>query len=132
MDLERDGNLIEAGVWFILSLVLFIYAFRRERSWRPTLWWLAVTLAVFGASDLVEARTGAWWKPWWLFVWKAACVAGLFFGFLRYYRMTKAFPAVVLDLPPSSLLQEEVDEAKAPTGTEDGSAGQGLMPRVPP
>jgi hypothetical protein len=29
---------------------------------------------VFGVSDLVEAQTGAWWEPWWLFVMKAACV----------------------------------------------------------
>lgn len=67
MDIERDGNLIEAGVWFLL----------------------AITLAVFGGSDLVEARTGAWWKPWWLFVWKAACVVVLLLAFIRYYRLTK-------------------------------------------
>ena len=100
MDLERDGNLLEAGVWFFLAFGLFVYAFGRERSLRPTLWMLAVTLAIFGVSDLVEARTGAWWKPWWLFVWKAACVAGLFFGFRRYYRMTKPSPAARDDSPP--------------------------------
>src|SRR5687768_131601 len=74
MDIERDGNLIEAGVWLLLALVLAGYALRRERQLRPTLFLLVLTLAVFGGSDLVEARTGAWWKPWWLFVWKAACV----------------------------------------------------------
>jgi hypothetical protein len=26
MDLERDGNVIEAGVWFVLSLALLIYS----------------------------------------------------------------------------------------------------------
>ena len=90
MDLERDGNLIEAGLWFALALVLFIYTFKRARRLRPTLWFLAVTLAVFGASDLVEARTDAWWTPWWLFVWKAACVLALLWCFVRYYRLTKA------------------------------------------
>jgi len=89
MDLERDGNLIEAGVWFLLALTLFIYAFRRDRRIRPTLLVLAFTLAVFGGSDLVEARTGAWWTPWWLFAWKAACVVVLLLGFVRYYRLTK-------------------------------------------
>ena len=87
MDLERDGNLIEAGVWFLLAVILFIYTLRRQRHPRGTLFLLVGTLGVFGGSDLVEARTGAWWKPWWLFVWKAACVALLFFGFLRYYRL---------------------------------------------
>ena len=87
MDLERDGNLIEAGVWFFLALALIAYTLRSPTRVRPTLWTLALTLAIFGGSDLVEARTGAWWKPWWLFVWKAACVIVLLFGFVRYYRM---------------------------------------------
>ena len=90
MDLERDGNLIEAGVWFLLAVTLFVHTLRGERRLRGTLLLLVGTLAVFGGSDLVEARTGAWWKPWWLFVWKAACVAILFFGFLRYYRLRKS------------------------------------------
>ena len=92
MDLERDGNLIEAGLWFVLAVVLFIYAFRRERRLRGTLLTLAVTLAIFGASDLVEARTGAWWRPWWLFVWKALCVSALLAGFVRYYQLVKRKP----------------------------------------
>ena len=89
MDLERDGNLFEAGVWFLLSLALFVHALRREKRLRPTLFLIAGTLAIFGGSDLVEARTGAWWKPWWLFAWKTLCVAALLFGFVRYYRLVK-------------------------------------------
>lgn len=89
MDLERDGNLIEAGVWFVLALVLFFYAFRRERGLRSTFWFLAVVIVAFGFSDLVEARTGAWWKPWWLFVWKASCVLLMLAGAWRYRRLTK-------------------------------------------
>ena len=89
MDLARDGNLIEAGVWFVLAVVLFVYALRSEKRLRPTLFVLVATLAVFGGSDLVEARTGAWWKPWWLFVWKAVCVVTLFAGFLRFCTLTR-------------------------------------------
>ena len=90
MDRERDGNLIEAGVWFVLALALFVHALRVEQRVRPTLFLIVVTLAVFGGSDLVEARTGAWWKPWWLFVWKALCVIALLLGFLRYFRIQKS------------------------------------------
>jgi len=37
----------------------------------------AVAFVAFGGSDVVESFTGAWWRPWWLFAWKAACVLGL-------------------------------------------------------
>lgn len=92
MNLERDGNLIEAGMWFMLAVALFVYALRAERRVRSILFVLVVTLAAFGGSDLVEARTGAWWKPWWLFMWKALCVIALLLGFLRYYRIQKSKP----------------------------------------
>ena len=38
----------------------------------------AVAFFGFGISDLIEAQTGAWWEPIWLFFFKAACV--LVFG----------------------------------------------------
>jgi len=101
MDLERDGNFIEAGLWFVLAAALFTYTFRREKQLRATLLILAATLAVFGGSDVVEAHTGAWWTPWWLFVWKALCVVALFFGFLRYYRLTKKLRAAGIKTNPS-------------------------------
>ena len=90
MDIERDGNIIEAGVWCLLAIVLIIHAIRSDKRFRPTLLLLAITMVVFGGSDLVESRTGAWWKPWWLFVWKAICVVTLLFGFFRYYRLQKS------------------------------------------
>jgi hypothetical protein len=71
---------------------LLIKAFGSERRLRPTLFVLVVALAAFGGSDLVEARTGAWWKPWWLFAWKTACVVSLTLGFLHYCRLKKSKP----------------------------------------
>jgi hypothetical protein len=43
-----------------------------------------------GASDIVESRTGAWWRPWWLFAWKAVCVIALLFLFASYFRSNKS------------------------------------------
>jgi hypothetical protein len=89
MEIERLGNLIEAGVWFALAAALLLYALRRGRAGRRRLLTLAVVLALLGGSDLVEARTGAWWTPWCLFVWKAICVVVLFGGFAQHVRVTK-------------------------------------------
>ena len=62
------ANVVEAGLWLVVALVVGI-------RWRNL---PAVGLLVaFGLSDLVETRTGAWWRPWWLLTWKAICVIGL-------------------------------------------------------
>lgn len=90
MDLETNGNLIEAWMWFVLSALLAGYTLLQPRALRRSLFFLGITMAVFGASDLVEARTGAWWEPWWLLLWKAACAGGLLLGFLRYFKLRKA------------------------------------------
>ncbi len=89
MDIERDGNLIEAGVWFVCALAVLVQAMRDTATLRKTLFTLAGSLALFGASDLVEARTGAWWRPWWLLVWKSACVIVLAAAFIRYFQIRK-------------------------------------------
>jgi hypothetical protein len=38
---------------------------------------------VFGVSDVIEAQTGAWWHPWWLFAMKALCVLGFLGAILQ-------------------------------------------------
>lgn len=37
----------------------------------------------FGVSDIIELQTGAWWRPWWLLLLKAACL--LSFAQTGYY-----------------------------------------------
>ena len=70
------ANTLEAGLWIAMSAVVLFAAPKRGLS--PSLTrLLAVTLCVFGLSDLVETQTGAWYRPWWLFLWKASCVATL-------------------------------------------------------
>lgn len=62
------ANQIEAGFWSAIGLVIAM-RYRRLLGFS-----MAAVLLIFGLSDLVEARTGAWYSPWWLFVWKAVCV----------------------------------------------------------
>lgn len=65
-------NYAEACVWVGMGVFVVYQSIRSPR--RKLGFILAVTLFAFGGSDVVEAHTGAWYDPWWLFVWKALCV----------------------------------------------------------
>ena len=61
-----------------MGLLLAVYGLRRRGVARRDCLLAAVVLVAFGASDWFEANTGnEWWHPWWLFLWKAACVLAL-------------------------------------------------------
>lgn len=62
------ANYAEAGLWIAIAGVVLL----RNRS--PAALVLSGALAAFGVSDIVETHTGAWYRPWWLLVWKALCV----------------------------------------------------------
>lgn len=64
-------NLVEGVFWIGLGAWVLLTR-RMVRGRRQVA--LAVFLIAFGVSDCVEMRTGAWWTPWWLLVWKAVCV----------------------------------------------------------
>ena len=89
MDLERTGNLIEAGLWGTIAAVMAVRALFENPEIRRLFVLLAIAFAAFGLSDVVESRTGAWWRPWWLFVWKAGCVLTFILGFWRYYLLRR-------------------------------------------
>lgn len=68
------SNLVEAGLWVLIAVGL-TWAARREQKRVRQIWQaMAVTLTLFGVSDVIEVFTRAWWRPWWLFLWKALCV----------------------------------------------------------
>lgn len=71
------ANYVEAALWLTLAAgTAAAVGLGRISSRRaPVAILAAATLAAFGVSDLVETPTGAWWRPWWLLGWKAACVA---------------------------------------------------------
>jgi SAM-dependent methyltransferase len=91
-DLERTGNLVEAGFWIVLGVFIGLGARRRSRA-LATLGLVSGTILVlFGVSDLVEAQTGAWWRPRWLLVWKGLCLAGMVLCILEYRRVGSRAP----------------------------------------
>lgn len=68
-----NANHLEAGLWMVIGAGFLIRA-ATKASFRKSCMVAGVTFIAFGLSDVVEAKTGAWWRPWWLFGWKAFCV----------------------------------------------------------
>lgn len=79
-------NQAEAVLWLVIALVLAL----RPRLSGPWRWLLPLAFAVFGVSDVIEAQTGAWWEPWWLFVMKAACVHVFLLAWRAHRRQGKS------------------------------------------
>lgn len=83
-------NVIEAGFWIVIGLGFAVAALRASSKRRTRCLQATVTLVAFGISDIVECYTGAWWRPWWLFAWKALCVAVLFALLFEYWQRKRA------------------------------------------
>lgn len=81
----ETANYIEAGLWITIGLVFILFGLAGMIPLKHRWPVIAVTLILFGISDIVETRTGAWWKPWWLFVWKALCVLVLAVCVIQHY-----------------------------------------------
>ena len=81
-----QGNYIEAGIWIAIALGFGVRIIRRSGTEPEQALMAFLTFFFFGLSDVIEVQTGAWWHPWWLFVWKSLCVfsmAALLINYLR-------------------------------------------------
>ena len=85
--LIQYGNLAEGVLWIVVG-ACFAAAMVRGGSRRMKLV-AAINFVLFGCSDFVERRTGAWWRPWWLLLWKAACVAVMVLQLAVYLRLKR-------------------------------------------
>lgn len=89
MTLTDAFNAVEAAWWIVLGIGFLITApqhreAQQHNSRRRVL--TSAWLIAFGVSDAVEFHTGAWWRPWWLFAWKATCIVALITLGSSYYR----------------------------------------------
>lgn len=80
------ANYLEAVLWGGFAIVCFIAAARTTGITRRCSAVAGLTLLAFGGSDVVEVSTGAWWRPWWLFAWKALCLVVLGRCLMLYLR----------------------------------------------
>ena len=71
----------ELFLWPIIGFVCFIKAVKEKNPKRIQLCILGLTFFVFGLTDYIELRTGAWWRPFGLLVLNALCLSSIvFFG----------------------------------------------------
>jgi succinate-acetate transporter protein len=89
-DLETNGNYIEAAVWFVVSLILLVKCLKSSGRLRRIFCFLSATFCIFAISDLIESKTGAWWRPTWLLIIKISCVLSFIVGFWVYYRISNS------------------------------------------
>ena len=81
-----NGNYIEAFLWFSFGMGFALNAGKTSGKIRNHRLITTLIFFLFGGSDIVEVQTGAWWGPWWLFVWEASCVVSMVILFWVYLR----------------------------------------------
>ena len=72
-----NGNYLEALIWFLFAIGFAVNAGKTSGKTRINRLITTLIFLLFGGSDIVEVQTGAWWSPWWLFVWKVSCVLSM-------------------------------------------------------
>jgi hypothetical protein len=80
------SNYIEAGLWMVVAVGFVVAATQRAGIIRKRCWLGAAAFFLFGVSDVVEVQTGAWYRPWWLLVWKGLCLLAIFYLLGMYIR----------------------------------------------
>lgn len=75
----ENANYGEAVLWMVMGALLVGKAVIQNIPGRVYYFLAAGVFVIFGLSDVAEARldTDTWWDPWWLGLWKVACVAAL-------------------------------------------------------
>ncbi|WP_437202326.1 hypothetical protein [Planctomicrobium sp. SH664] len=84
MELVVVGNFLEACLWFVLGIGTFLAG--NVRGLTPFVrWLLVVSYFAFGLSDLIEIKTGAWYSPPALLVFKGLGLTGIAVGLRRLW-----------------------------------------------
>jgi hypothetical protein len=125
-------NFLEAILWLSIAAGFAVVFCRRRKN--PRLMLAAGLLFfAFGISDFVEIHTGAWYKPWWLFAWKAACVVGFPIVFGLFWRQWLAASKMrPPDQPcPSSSTADAMEYNEANPTSSHGPATAMLRLPVP-
>lgn len=74
MNFVTAFNAVEVVLWGTLSLATFCLGHRIRGLTPATRVWLGATFLAFSLSDVLEVKTGAWWRPPGLLVLKGTCL----------------------------------------------------------
>ncbi|MHC4265575.1 MAG: hypothetical protein ACYSUK_06540 [Planctomycetota bacterium] len=89
IDIHSHFNLVEGIFWIVLAFIVWVWSFKVESIFQKFHIVAGILLVAFGCSDFMEIRTGAWWKPWWLLVWKGVCLTGIVILLVWYYLLKR-------------------------------------------
>ncbi|MFZ2727117.1 MAG: hypothetical protein WAX77_12750 [Methylococcaceae bacterium] len=87
MDIVAIFNYFESGLWFIIALVLFLKRNNPNAELKKLTITLSISFIVFSISDVIEASTGAWWRPLWLLGLKALCILSFSYCWICYNKI---------------------------------------------
>jgi hypothetical protein len=79
-------NIIEAAFWLFLGMVFVRLGLKANGRKQRRCYLAALLFMLFAGTDIVELWTGAWWKPWWLFVWNGSCLVAFVLLAGSYWR----------------------------------------------
>lgn len=91
----------EAILWLAFAVVVAVRFHHAPRGARRTARAMAAFFVVFAVSDVIEMRTGAWWRPLSLLILKATCLTGLTWCFVALARGMRA-DAASRSVPPGT------------------------------
>ena len=88
-NITRIFNEVEAGVWLTIAIGFLICSFKAAGERQKIGIICFVAFLIFGISDIIESRTGAWWRPLWLLAMKIPCVITFIYCYLKYKSIQK-------------------------------------------
>lgn len=77
MDWLAWFNVFEACLWIFCGGVSVSMGWPYPGRYRTPALIAGVLFVLFAVSEVIEVRTGAWWIPWWLAVYKGVIIACL-------------------------------------------------------
>ena len=83
-------NTAEALVWIVIALVIAARASFPRPSPRRIGFIASAAFVAFAGTDLIEAKTGAWYRPLWLLAYNAVCVAFIVGCYVKYLSLRNA------------------------------------------